>query len=94
MDLYSIAVGRLGWPPSEYYESTPVEVYLALNGKNEADRDFFEVMANVISVGYARTQTKSKIELFKDEDKKKDSSKKTAKQNRADLDFLQERFSQ
>lgn len=88
--MFSLATGHLGWSPSEYYESTPNEIYLAYKGKLEADKSFFEVMANVISVGYARTQTKKKIELF---DKKKDKVVKIDKaRKQQELDALQEEF--
>lgn len=92
-DLFSLAVGRLRWSPSEYYESTPNEIHLAITGKEEADRDFFEQMANVVTVGYARTQTRKKIELF---DKKKDKKASVGKIDKArkqqELDALQEEF--
>ncbi|WP_404354631.1 hypothetical protein [Exiguobacterium aurantiacum] len=82
-------MGRLGWSPSEYYESTPNEIHLAFSGKEEADRDFFELMAHTISVGYARTQTKKKIELF---EKKSTVGKIDKARKKQELDFLQEEF--
>lgn len=82
-------MGRLGWSPSEYYESTPNEIYLAITGKEEADRDFFELMAHTISVGYARTQTKKKIELF---EKKSKVGNIDQDRKKKELDFLQEEF--
>lgn len=48
----------------------------------------------MVSVGYARTQTKKKIQLFKeDEEKLKEKVKKIdPKKKKAELDFLQEKF--
>lgn len=85
-------MGGLGWSPSEFYESTPKEVYLAMRGKAKADRDFFEVMAHVVTVGYARTQTKKKVHLFKEVEQEMKVKKVDPKKKRADLDFLQEMF--
>ena len=88
-DLFSLAVGRLGWSPSEFYESTPNEIYLAVTGREAADRDFFELMAHTISVGYARTQTKKKIELF---EKKSKIGNIDPERKKKELAFLQEGF--
>lgn len=83
-------MGRLGWAPSEFYESTPNEIHLAFSGKEEADRDFFELMAHTISVGYARTQTKKKIDLFEKKTSKVVKIDKARKKQ--ELDALQEEF--
>lgn len=89
--MYEQAVGGLGWSPSEFYEATPREVFLALRGKSKADRDFFEVMAHVVTVGYARTQTKKEIKLFKDEHEER-VKKINPDKKKTELDFLQEKF--
>lgn len=51
-------------------------------------------MAHVVTVGYARTQTKKKIQLFKDNaDEHKEKVKKIdPKKKKSELGFLQERF--
>lgn len=92
--MFEQAVGDLGWSPSEFYEASPREIYLALKGKRKAEREFFEVMAHVVTVGYARTQTKKKIQLFKDsEEELKEKVKKIdPKKKKSELSFLQERF--
>lgn len=60
----------------------------------EEQKEQYEILAHVISVGYARTQTKKKIKLF-DERKtsnKKTMTKMTAEEKESQLKSLFEKF--
>lgn len=61
----SNAIVLLGLPPSELDRISPSQVSHALGVKRKEEEDQYELLAHTISVGYARTQTKKKIELFK-----------------------------
>lgn len=51
-------------------------------------------MTNVISVGYARTQTKEKIPLFDEIDELKNETKNESKRGRIDKDKKQKELSE
>ena len=47
-------------------EIDPTSLSRLINQHYKNEKHHYEILANVISVGYARTQTKKKIKLFED----------------------------
>jgi len=58
----------------------------------EQKKEEYEVLAHVISVGYARTQTKKKIKLFDETNNEVKSKKITAKERDVQLNELITKF--
>lgn len=58
----------------------------------EKQKEEYEILAHVISVGYARTQTKKKIKLFADKQTKQTVGKMTAEERDKKLDYLKAVF--
>jgi len=60
-------VGQLSLPPAYLEEMTFEELGWLLENHQEQEKERYELLAHVISVGYARTQTKKKIQLFSEQ---------------------------
>ena len=58
----------------------------------EQKKEDYEILAHVISVGYARTQTKKKIKLFDDNNKKAAVNSITKEEREKSLNELNEIF--
>jgi len=59
----------------------------------ETKKADYEVLAHVVSVGYARTQTKKKIQLFGEDNKKQSRVEKITKEEKeAKIEKLREIF--
>ena len=58
----------------------------------EQKKEEYEVLAHVISVGYARTQTKKKINLFDDKQKVNKTNTITNEEREIQINFLLEKF--
>ena len=58
----------------------------------EQKKEEYEVLAHVVSVGYARTQTKKKIKLFDEKQQKTAVNNITAKEKAEKLSKLKELF--
>lgn len=59
----------------------------------EQKKEEYEILAHVISVGYARTQTKKKIRLFDERQTKASVNRITSEEREATLGRLNEIFS-
>lgn len=59
----------------------------------EQKKEEYEILAHVISVGYARTQTKKKIKLFDDKQTKASINRITSEEREEKLGKLNEIFS-
>lgn len=58
----------------------------------EQKKEEYEVLAHVISVGYARTQTKKKIKLFSETYNEVKSKKITIEERKSQIEELMKKF--
>lgn len=95
-ELFIWGVGRLGLSVSEYYDLTPRDIGLILQGKRAEEREMYRMFAHVVTVGYSRTQTKKKIPFFDEEDgerKSKQTGTISKEEKRKELSDLAKLFS-
>lgn len=97
--IYYFLVKEIGMSPcndmDDYIDDMGFKKFGWLwDAHHDRQREFFETMASTISVGYARTQTKKKIDLFEPSTVKSNGgvSKITQEQHNDELTALQDRF--
>jgi len=75
-------IGTFRLPLNYLDELTFAELGWLVENHLDQEQQHYEILAHVVSVGYARTQTKKKIKLFQEEKKHRPKTQKISKEER------------
>ena len=81
-EVFQLFIGTLGLPLDYFNQISFEEFGWLLEHHYEKEKNQYEILAHVISVGYARTQTKKKINLFDENSTTEVKMKKITKEEK------------
>ena len=80
--VFQLFIGTLGLPLHYFNQISFEEFGWLLEDHYEKERNQYEILAHVVSVGYARTQTKKKINLFSEDSNNQERVQKITKEEK------------